>query len=147
MLREHPQTGIRRIRAELKARHGFACGTDRLRRLLRSVRAFLATQRQALSDETETLTLHEARAAAEAWRRRALLAEDREISHQRRWAIEIDALKQQLRNGGHSGSGGSHSDYTFLRQKHDFALRTITELRLELARCQQQHSDPKSEGG
>lgn len=90
-----------RLRDELIRRHGSPCGVSRIYRLLHQ-----ATQPQPASPATVPPGTHdiaELQAQLEAALERARLAEHREESHQTRWAGEIHALREQLRDVSNSG--------------------------------------------
>jgi hypothetical protein len=142
ILARHPGSGLPRIRQSLRDQFGFACGTDRLRRMLRAVRT-LKNEKPAQADGPTgaSTDLSEALSIAQQevlqWKERAERAEAREIAHQSRWAQEIDSLRQQLQ--GRVGNASAISQqYALLRKQHDFALRQLAELRLELARRPQE---------
>jgi len=149
ILARHPASGVPSIRKALRQRYGFSCGTDRLRRILFSVR-INARQPTASAETTSEpppstplqVALQQALDQAAYWKERAERAEAREIVHQNRWATEIDTLRAQIHAQTGSGSGANAEQYLLLRKQHDFALRLIAQLRQELARF----ADPSRPG-
>src|SRR6202030_2087814 len=94
ILARHPGSGLPRIRQSLRDQFGFACGTDRLRRMLRAVRTVKNEKPAQADGPTGASTdLSEALSIAQQevlqWKERAERAEAREIAHQSRWAQEI----------------------------------------------------------
>lgn len=101
---EHPVLTGTRLREELTRRYGSPCGVARVYRLLRAARAAPPTAAPGhlaiAPDSVNAGDLHEQlRQALE----RAALAEHREEHHQARWAGEIHALREQLRDVANSG--------------------------------------------
>lgn len=89
-----------RLREELARRHGTPCGVSRVYRLLHQ-----ATHPQPASSSAVPLAtgdIVELQTQLAAALERARLAEYREESHQTRWAGEIHALREQLRDVSNS---------------------------------------------
>ena len=88
------------LRQELSSRFGARASTDRIYRLIAEagdgepVSPRLAELQARVSDLESQL--QQADAALSAERRRAELAEEREVHHQEKWAAEIDGLRQKL---------------------------------------------------
>ena len=77
------------VREALRARYGSRGGVSRIYRLLADERRTLAPP--AVQGDVESL-----REQLQAMQGRAERAEERELAHQTRWALEIDQLRQKL---------------------------------------------------
>jgi len=91
--RAHPAIGVPTLRQTLRRRHGFSCGTDRLLRLLSEDRTETSKRSQQEAPSADVRALQN---ELEETRQRALLAEEREVAHQRYWAVKVDELRQEL---------------------------------------------------
>jgi hypothetical protein len=85
------------VRDELRRRYGAPCGVARVYRLLAAATAPWPMPHVAPPRSTPALDDTDIRAELAAALARARLAEDREESHQTRWAAEIDRLREQIR--------------------------------------------------
>lgn len=145
---------IARLRQALRDHHGHASGTDRLRRLLAGrpprlpgmaataapvdvsvvsgpMDELVGQVRSSLQQNTAERLVALVVQLAE----RAERAEERERAHQDRWAIEIDTLRQQLRNAARSPitAGRSPAEWAALENALVTARETISALREQLA--------------
>ena len=132
-----PDTSGRAVRAELKRRHGSAGNTDRVFAMWRSIRAEAGEGAAVGSESLEKLRrqvvalqarLAEEGLAREAAEQRAFLSESRELTHQTRWAREVDALRSEVREltaaAAHRGS---------LEDRVLALSREVAQLRAKLA--------------
>ena len=105
LLRRHPGLSCRRLRGLLRARFGCSCRTDRVYALWRSIRAELErhssetaepsfVEQELTRAQQQVASLETALSDAEG---RAHKAEERERIHQDRWALEIAALREEVR--------------------------------------------------
>ena len=146
------RAGIPALRAALKERFGASCGTDRLSRLLHQFRQTsldarrrhaerAAQERQALAHTapTEIATLQqqlaEALSALEEQRRRAELAEQREMAHQDKWANEIYLLRSRLAAVNPERALNDAKECEYLRVQNRHLSRLVSELRIALAQA------------
>jgi hypothetical protein len=81
------------VRSNLRSLYGMPGGVERIYRLIGEAKSTARSAQQHNSDEIALLKQQLA-AAVE----RAELAEHRERTHQERWVMEIDLLRQQLRS-------------------------------------------------
>jgi len=102
LLANQPRVTGRQLRRVLKDHYESVGNTERIFKIWREESAAHAEQGRAVPvpvDIQQLLArLAAAEATAEEQRRRAERAELREEAHQDRWALEIDTLRQQIRN-------------------------------------------------
>ena len=147
------RVGIPTLRNALKARFGASCGTDRLSKLLGRYRGAPPRLAQAVPPAGESpegaeafceespiarikaleVKLTEALEALEAQRKRAELAEAREISHQDRWAGEIYELRSKLRALNPEQAVKDAKECAYLRIQNRHLSRLVSDLQLALA--------------
>lgn len=145
--------GVPTLRNALKARFGASCGTDRLSKLLGHYRSAPPRLTQTVPPPGESqrtsevfyeessiarikvleVKLTEALEALEAQRKRAELAEAREISHQDRWAGEIYELRSKLRTLNPEQAVKDAKECAYLRIQNRHLSRLVSDLQLALA--------------